>query len=183
MCFWAPLSTLHPLICGTPTEETWTGITTSEEFKTYKFPRYNAEPLVNHAPRIDNDGHDLLSLLLQFEAKKRVSAEDALKHSYFKCFGEEVQTLSDITSIFSVKGIQLQKDPGKRSSVFPESILPERSSQSQGSESKSLLHFHRLSGPYRSGKYGLFESVCFLFCSPLAVTWPPFFCPFALCPT
>lgn len=36
---------------GTPTEETWPGITTSEEFKTYNFPRYHAEPLVNHAPR------------------------------------------------------------------------------------------------------------------------------------
>uniref|UniRef100_A0A8D3A477 cyclin-dependent kinase n=1 Tax=Scophthalmus maximus TaxID=52904 RepID=A0A8D3A477_SCOMX len=108
-------------ILGTPTEETWQGITTSEEFKTYNFPQYNAEPLVNHAPRIDNDGHDLLSLLLQFEAKKRVSAEDALGHSYFRTFGEQVQTLADTASIFSVKGIQLQKDPGKRSSVFPES--------------------------------------------------------------
>uniref|UniRef100_A0A8D3CIP6 cyclin-dependent kinase n=1 Tax=Scophthalmus maximus TaxID=52904 RepID=A0A8D3CIP6_SCOMX len=107
-------------ILGTPTEETWQGITTSEEFKTYNFPQYNAEPLVNHAPRIDNDGHDLLSLLLQFEAKKRVSAEDALGHSYFRTFGEQVQTLADTASIFSVKGIQLQKDPGKRSSVFPE---------------------------------------------------------------
>uniref|UniRef100_A0A8C8ENP9 Protein kinase domain-containing protein n=1 Tax=Oncorhynchus tshawytscha TaxID=74940 RepID=A0A8C8ENP9_ONCTS len=38
-------------ILGTPTELTWPGITTSEEFKTYKFPRYHAEPLVNHAPR------------------------------------------------------------------------------------------------------------------------------------
>ncbi|KAA8590973.1 hypothetical protein FQN60_001916 [Etheostoma spectabile] len=118
-------------ILGTPTEETWPGITTSEEFKTYNFPQYHAEPLVNHAPR-------------------RVSAEDALRHSYFKCFGEQVQTLADTASIFSVKGIQLQKDPGKRSSVHPESILPERSSQSQGSESQSLLHFHWLSGPYRS---------------------------------
>uniref|UniRef100_A0A8D0A050 cyclin-dependent kinase n=1 Tax=Sander lucioperca TaxID=283035 RepID=A0A8D0A050_SANLU len=108
-------------ILGTPTEETWPGITTSEEFKTYNFPRYHAEPLVNHAPRIDNDGHDLLSMLLQFEAKRRVSAEDALRHSYFKCFGEQVQTLADTASIFSVKGIQLQKDPGKRSSVHPES--------------------------------------------------------------
>ena len=36
---------------GTPTEETWPGITTSEEFKTYNFPQYQAEPLVNHAPR------------------------------------------------------------------------------------------------------------------------------------
>ncbi|XP_049438082.1 cyclin-dependent kinase 16-like isoform X4 [Epinephelus fuscoguttatus] len=108
-------------ILGTPTEETWPGITTSEEFKTYNFPRYHAEPLVNHAPRIDNDGHDLLSVLLQFEAKKRVSAEDALRHSYFRTFGEQVQNLADTASIFSVKGIQLQKDPGKRSSVYPES--------------------------------------------------------------
>ncbi|XP_061836363.1 cyclin-dependent kinase 17-like isoform X2 [Nerophis lumbriciformis] len=110
-------------ILGTPTEETWPGITTSEEFKTYNFPRYNAEPLVNHAPRIDNDGHDLLSLLLQFEAKKRVSAEDALRHAYFRTLGEQVQTLADTASIFSIKGIQLQKDPGKRSSVYPESTM------------------------------------------------------------
>ncbi|CAG13346.1 unnamed protein product, partial [Tetraodon nigroviridis] len=106
---------------GTPTEETWPGITTSEEFKTYKFPLYQAEPLVSHAPRIDNDGLDLLSMLLQFEAKKRVSAEDALRHSYFRSLGDQVQTLADTASIFSVKGIQLQKDPGKRSSMFPES--------------------------------------------------------------
>lgn len=50
---------------GTPTDESWPGITTSEEFKTYKFPLYQAEPLVSHAPRIDNDGLDLLSMLLQ----------------------------------------------------------------------------------------------------------------------
>nr|XP_020471631.1 cyclin-dependent kinase 16-like isoform X3 [Monopterus albus] len=110
-------------ILGTPTEETWPIIATSEEFKTYSFPRYHAEPLVNHAPRIDTDGLDLLSVLLQFDAKKRVSAEDALRHSYFKSLGEQVQTLADTASIFSVKGIQLQKDPGKRSSVYPESMM------------------------------------------------------------
>ncbi|CAB1458108.1 unnamed protein product [Pleuronectes platessa] len=108
-------------ILGTPTEETWPGITTSEEFKTYKFPQYRPEPLVNHAPRIDNDGHDLLSMLLQFEAKKRVSAEDALKHSYFRSLGDQLQTLADTASIFSFKDIQLHRDPGKRSSVYPES--------------------------------------------------------------
>ncbi|XP_054868881.1 cyclin-dependent kinase 17-like isoform X5 [Amphiprion ocellaris] len=113
-------------ILGTPTEETWPGITTSEEFKTYNFPHYHAEPLVNHAPRIDNDGHDLLSMLLQFEAKKRVSAEDAFRHAYFRSLGEQVQTLADTASIFSVKGIQLQKDPGKRSSVYPESTVAHR---------------------------------------------------------
>ena len=46
-----PLSKYSFPLSGTPTEETWPGITTSEEFKTHKFPRYRAEPLVNHAPR------------------------------------------------------------------------------------------------------------------------------------
>uniref|UniRef100_A0A8C5CF07 Protein kinase domain-containing protein n=1 Tax=Gadus morhua TaxID=8049 RepID=A0A8C5CF07_GADMO len=109
------------LLPGTPTEETWPGCTNSEEFKTYNFPKYNAEPLVNHAPRIDSDGHDLLSKLLQFEAKKRISAEDALRVPYFKSLGEQVQSLVDTASLFSIKEIQLHKDPGKRSAVYPES--------------------------------------------------------------
>lgn len=75
-----------------------------------------------------------------------MSAEDALRHSYFRSLGDQVQTLADseykrcrgssirfakrcltiplsssAASIFSVKGIQLQKDPGKRSSMYPES--------------------------------------------------------------
>ncbi|XP_048872277.1 cyclin-dependent kinase 17-like isoform X2 [Brienomyrus brachyistius] len=107
-------------VLGTPTEKTWPGISNIEEFKTFKFPRYYAESLVKHAPRIDSDGHNLLSQLLQFGAKKRISAEEALRHSYFHSLGEQVQTLPDTASIFSVKGIQLQKDPGKRSTAFSE---------------------------------------------------------------
>lgn len=98
----------------------------------------------------------LSSLCWQFEAKKRASAEDALRHSYFRSLGEQVQTLADSEytqfnmlnrrvykhclttlvlfsagSIFSIKGIQLQKDLGKRSSVYPES----------GKSSKEEKHF------------------------------------------
>ncbi|KAI4871624.1 hypothetical protein NFI96_013404 [Prochilodus magdalenae] len=67
---------------------------------------------------IDSDGHDLINQLLQFEARRRISAEEALRHPYFRSLGEQVQRLSDTASIFSVKEIQLQKDPGKRSTVF-----------------------------------------------------------------
>uniref|UniRef100_A0A4W3KKY7 Cyclin dependent kinase 16 n=1 Tax=Callorhinchus milii TaxID=7868 RepID=A0A4W3KKY7_CALMI len=92
-------------ILGTPTEETWLGISSSEEFKAYNFPRYKAEPLINHAPR----------------SKKRSSAEEGMKQPYFKSFGDKILELSDTTSIFSLKEIQLQKDPGYRSSSYPES--------------------------------------------------------------
>uniref|UniRef100_UPI00398F07DE cyclin-dependent kinase 17-like n=1 Tax=Pristiophorus japonicus TaxID=55135 RepID=UPI00398F07DE len=105
-------------ILGTPTEETWPGISSHEEFKAYHFPRYKAEPLINHAPRLDTDGIDLLSKLLQFEGKGRITAQQAVRHHYFKSFGEKILELADTSSIFSLKDIQLQKDPGYRSSYL-----------------------------------------------------------------
>lgn len=36
---------------GTPTEETWPGISSIEEFKSYNFPKYKPQPIINHAPR------------------------------------------------------------------------------------------------------------------------------------
>uniref|UniRef100_A0A8C2TWF9 cyclin-dependent kinase n=1 Tax=Coturnix japonica TaxID=93934 RepID=A0A8C2TWF9_COTJA len=106
---------------GTPTEETWPGITSNEEFRAYNFTQYRAQPLINHAPRLDSDGIDLLMNLLLYEAKSRISAEVALRHPYFKSLGERVHLLPDNVSIFSLKEIQLQKDPGYRGSAFQQS--------------------------------------------------------------
>lgn len=39
------------LLSGTPTEETWPGITSNEEFMSYNYPRYRADCLHNHTPR------------------------------------------------------------------------------------------------------------------------------------
>uniref|UniRef100_A0A9J8ADR2 cyclin-dependent kinase n=1 Tax=Cyprinus carpio carpio TaxID=630221 RepID=A0A9J8ADR2_CYPCA len=51
-------------LMGTPTEETWPGITANEEFKSYLFPQYRAQALINHVPRLDTEGIDLLTTLL-----------------------------------------------------------------------------------------------------------------------
>ena len=38
-------------ILGTPTDYTWPQIAQHEDFIAYNFPHYEAEPLINHAPR------------------------------------------------------------------------------------------------------------------------------------
>ncbi|XP_029429425.1 cyclin-dependent kinase 18 isoform X2 [Rhinatrema bivittatum] len=82
-------------LLGTPTEETWPGITANEEFIAYNVPLYRAQPLINHAPRLDPEGLDLLTSLLLYEAKRRISAEASLRHPYFTSLGERVHNLPD----------------------------------------------------------------------------------------
>lgn len=38
-------------ITGTPTEQSWPGINSNEDFVTYNYPEYRAETLSNHTPR------------------------------------------------------------------------------------------------------------------------------------
>ncbi|KAM9321261.1 cyclin-dependent kinase 18 [Gastrophryne carolinensis] len=105
-------------LLGTPKEETWPGINANKEFIAYGFPQYCAQPLKSYIPRLDSEGIHLLNSLLLYEDKKRISADSGLRHPYFKSLGEKIHTLSDNTSIFTLKEIQLQKDPGHRGSIF-----------------------------------------------------------------
>ncbi|XP_029085544.1 cyclin-dependent kinase 18 isoform X1 [Monodon monoceros] len=82
-------------LLGTPTEETWPGVMALSEFRAYNFPRYLPQPLISHAPRLDTDGINLLTGLLLYESKSRVSAEAALRHPYFRSLGERVHQLDD----------------------------------------------------------------------------------------
>ncbi|XP_032828300.2 cyclin-dependent kinase 17-like isoform X2 [Petromyzon marinus] len=107
---------------GTPSEDTWPAILAHEEYKAYKFPKYKAEPLINHAPRLDADGLDLLSKLLQYEARRRVSAEEGMRHPYFKSLGERLHKLPDVVSIFALKEVQLQRDLGHRTTPYHEAV-------------------------------------------------------------
>ncbi|XP_055645947.1 LOW QUALITY PROTEIN: cyclin-dependent kinase 16 [Falco peregrinus] len=106
-------------LLGTPTEETWPGIGANAEFRAHKYPPYPPEGLLHHAPRLDHDGADLLGQLLQFEGRRRMPAAEAMAHPFFACLGPRVTTLPDTTSIFALKEIQLQKEPGLRSASLP----------------------------------------------------------------
>ncbi|XP_066961676.1 cyclin-dependent kinase 17-like isoform X4 [Macrobrachium rosenbergii] len=96
---------------GTPTENTWPGISTNEDFLQYSFPTYNGEPLLAKAPRLAQDSAlGLLTKFLLYEAKKRISAAAALKHPFFESLGHTVHTLKDQDSIFSCPGLMLTRD-------------------------------------------------------------------------
>jgi len=102
-------------VLGTPTEDNWPAMHRSEELLAYKFPHYTAESLVARAPRLDPDGISLLTSFLSFEARRRVSAKDAMRNPYFDTLGPGVALLKDIDSLFTCPGVQLTKDPGYRS--------------------------------------------------------------------
>ncbi|XP_016390904.1 cyclin-dependent kinase 17 isoform X2 [Sinocyclocheilus rhinocerous] len=107
-------------LLGTPTEDNWPGISSIEEFKSYNFPKYKPQPFINHAPRLDTEGIELLLSFLRYESKKRISADESMKHSYFKSLGMRVHALPENISIFTLKEVQLQRDPGYRNSSYPE---------------------------------------------------------------
>uniref|UniRef100_A0A3B4AWC7 cyclin-dependent kinase n=1 Tax=Periophthalmus magnuspinnatus TaxID=409849 RepID=A0A3B4AWC7_9GOBI len=106
---------------STPTEENWPGISSIEEFKSYNFPKYKPQLIINHAPRLDGEGIELLLSFLKYESKKRISAEDAMKHSYFRQLGMRVHNLPENVSIFTLKEVQLQRDPGYRNTGYTDS--------------------------------------------------------------
>ncbi|CAG0912644.1 unnamed protein product, partial [Notodromas monacha] len=97
---------------GTPSEDTWPGISTNSDFLAYDFSSHKPELLIDRAPRLDGDALDLLNKFLVYEAKKRISAASAMKHPYFRSLGPNIHKLPDTTSIFTLPNIQLSKDPG-----------------------------------------------------------------------
>jgi len=96
---------------GTPTESTWSGIESNEEYTQYSFSNYTGESLLTRAPKLAQDSSlGLLTKFLPYEAKKRISAQHSLKHPFFESLGRGLHLLKDQDSMFSLPGIMLTKD-------------------------------------------------------------------------
>uniref|UniRef100_A0A8D0AV38 cyclin-dependent kinase n=1 Tax=Sander lucioperca TaxID=283035 RepID=A0A8D0AV38_SANLU len=102
-------------LLGTPTEETWSGISSNEEFRSYLFPQYRPQTLINHVPRLDTEGIDLLSALLLYDTRSRISAEAALQHPYFLSLGNNIHNLTDTQLVAIVESGVLTVDQFARS--------------------------------------------------------------------
>lgn len=73
-------------LLGTPTEETWPGLSALPEYNKYSINIPYFQSTSNFAqvvPKLNPKGRDLLSRLLVCYPSKRISADNALCHSYF----------------------------------------------------------------------------------------------------
>jgi len=68
---------------GTPTPRNWPTMVELPEYKA-NFPTYPPQSLKKVVKRLDNVGIDLLSRMLMYDPIKRISAENAMKHPWFK---------------------------------------------------------------------------------------------------
>uniref|UniRef100_A0A673NKM1 cyclin-dependent kinase n=1 Tax=Sinocyclocheilus rhinocerous TaxID=307959 RepID=A0A673NKM1_9TELE len=98
-------------LLGTPTEDNWPGISSIEEFKSYNFPKYKPQPFINHAPRY------LLSICVEC-LYTHTHTHTSHNRSYVLIL-MICCAYADI-SIFTLKEVQLQRDPGYRNSSYPE---------------------------------------------------------------
>ncbi|NXD87876.1 CDK3 kinase, partial [Halcyon senegalensis] len=67
---------------GTPTEETWPGVTQLPDYQ-WDFPQWARKEMKEIVPNLDQDGRDLLVQLLLYDPSRRISAKAALSHRYF----------------------------------------------------------------------------------------------------
>ncbi|KAI0740054.1 Pkinase-domain-containing protein [Earliella scabrosa] len=72
-------------VLGTPNEEIWPGVSQLADYKP-SFPQWSAHDLREHVPTLDDQGIDLLQLMLTYDTAKRISAKRALVHPYFADF-------------------------------------------------------------------------------------------------
>lgn len=70
-------------LMGTPTEQSWPGISQYTEYKT-TWPYYVSQQLSAILPMMDHLAIDLLQRLLVMQPNNRISAKEALKHPYFQ---------------------------------------------------------------------------------------------------
>jgi serine/threonine protein kinase len=102
---------------GTPTAQSLPGVTTNPDFQALRLPHYPGESLNLLAPRLDQNGIDLLEKFLRYNPHSRISAHDAMMHKFFSCYPQVIHTLGSLQSVLDLNEISITKDHGSKLST------------------------------------------------------------------
>ena len=70
-------------LLGTPSEDSWPGVTPYPDFKS-SFPKWVREGRSALCSNLDEQGLDLLEMMLLYDPATRISAKQACNHPYFE---------------------------------------------------------------------------------------------------
>ncbi|KAK3082735.1 hypothetical protein FSP39_003818, partial [Pinctada imbricata] len=97
-------------VLGTPTENTWEGVSKLPQYDTRKFVMYPGVSYLSAAiPKISfiPNAESLALKLLQMAPPKRISAHQAMRHEYFGDLPPKIHDLPDVASIMNIPGLKL----------------------------------------------------------------------------
>ncbi|XP_076041689.1 cyclin dependent kinase Eip63E isoform X2 [Oratosquilla oratoria] len=100
-------------VVGTPTEETWLGVTQLPNYKPHRLVLYRPRRLAALFPRIHDIPHaeSLATSFLQIQPSKRISADNGLRHKYFSDLPPQIFDLDPERSVFSVGAVRMAQEP------------------------------------------------------------------------
>ncbi|RWS31691.1 cyclin-dependent kinase 14-like protein [Leptotrombidium deliense] len=99
-------------VLGTPTEETWKGISYYPNYIPENLTFHKPKPLSHFFPKLANikNAEEIAYSCLQLQPEKRITAENALRHKYFKELPNKIHSLSPQTSIFTLSACKLHPE-------------------------------------------------------------------------
>ena len=97
-------------LLGPPTSQSWPDYNSLPLAKSITLPAPHPPQLRQRFPYITNAGLDLMSRLLTYDPDKRISAEEALKHPYFRFVSRLVSPCAR-NSLIDIQRIPPPKTP------------------------------------------------------------------------
>ncbi|GIX92351.1 cyclin-dependent kinase 14 [Caerostris darwini] len=106
-------------VIGTPTDDTWDGVSQFPNYKPQKFGHYQSQPLSAAFPRITEicQGENLAYSFLQLQPRLRISATEALRHTYFDELPPKIYDLPEQVSIYTVSGCKMSPETNNQTVI------------------------------------------------------------------